>query len=37
MNNNPGCLKVLFHTVLVLVTGGLWGIWLLVRYLLKNR
>lgn len=28
--------KVLWNVFLVLVTGGLWGIYLLVKYLLKN-
>ena len=29
-------LKVLFHTAMVLITGGLWLIVLLVRFLVKN-
>ena len=37
MNEKPGCGLVLFHTVLVVFTGGLWGIWLVVRHILKNR
>ena len=27
--------KVLLHTFLVFVTGGIWGVVLIVRYLLK--
>ena len=36
-DNNPGCLTILFHVILVCATGGLWGVWLIVRHLLKNR
>lgn len=31
----PGA--VLFHLFLIFVTGGLWLIWLVVRFLLDNR
>jgi hypothetical protein len=36
MNKRPGCLAVTFHFVLTLLTGGLWLIWLLIRYLLTR-
>lgn len=28
--------KVLFHTFMVIVTGGIWGIGLIVWYILKH-
>lgn len=28
--------KVLLHTFLVFATGGIWGVVLIVRYLIKN-
>ena len=28
-------LKILLHTLLVFATGGIWGVVLIVRYLLK--
>lgn len=33
--NKVGFGKVLFHTFLVIITGGLWGMILIVRALLK--
>ncbi len=33
----PGCLTVLFHFALTMATGGLWLIWLLIRFLLSER
>lgn len=30
-------MKVLMHLILTFVTGGLWLIFLLVRYLVKNK
>lgn len=29
-------LKVLFHTSMILITGGIWGIGLVVWYILKH-
>lgn len=29
-------LRVLFHTALICLTGGLWGLFLVVKFLLKN-
>jgi len=29
-------MKVLFHLVMTFLTGGLWLVYLLVRYLVKN-
>lgn len=33
---NRGCLLTLLDVVLVVLTGGLWLIWILVRYLRNN-
>lgn len=33
---SPGVLNILFHTLLVFITGGLWLIWLVVRFLRNN-
>lgn len=30
-------MKVLMHFILTLITGGLWLVFLLVRYLVKNK
>lgn len=35
-NNKPGCLYVLLNVFLVFITGGLWLIWLIVKYLMHN-
>lgn len=32
----PGALEILFHCFLVFITGGLWLIWLVVRFLRNN-
>lgn len=34
--NDPGCLSVLLNVFLVFITGGLWLIWLIVKYLMRN-
>lgn len=34
--NSPGCLSVLLNVFLVFITGGLWLIWLIVKYLMRN-
>lgn len=31
-----GCLGVLFDFVMVLLTGGLWFIWIIIRFLRNN-
>ena len=31
-----GCLGVLFDFVMVLLTGGLWFIWIVIRFLRNN-
>jgi hypothetical protein len=28
--------RVLFHFIMTLITGGLWLVWLLIRFLLAN-
>lgn len=35
-NKERGCLLTLLDFVLVLLTGGLWLIWILIRYLRNN-
>lgn len=34
--NKQGCLKTLLDLILVILTGGLWLIWILIRYLRNN-
>lgn len=34
--NKQGCLKTLLDVVLVFATGGLWLIWIIVKYLRNN-
>ncbi len=36
MKNNVGCLTTILNVFLVFITGGLWLIWLIVKYLLRN-
>ena len=31
-----GCLVVLFDFIMVLLTGGLWFIWIIIRFLRSN-
>lgn len=33
---SPSALNILFHCFLVFITGGLWLIWLVVRFLRNN-
>lgn len=35
MNKKANPLKVLFHIFLIFITGGLWGLYLIVRALVK--
>lgn len=35
-DNKQGCLKTLLDFILVFLTGGLWLIWILIRYLRNN-
>jgi hypothetical protein len=30
-------MRVLFHFIMTIITGGLWLIWLLIKYILDNR
>jgi hypothetical protein len=30
-------MRVLFHFIMTIITGGLWLVWLLIKYLLDNR
>ena len=34
--NKQGCLMTLLDFILVILTGGLWLIWILIRYLRNN-
>lgn len=34
--NKQGCFKTFLDLVLVILTGGLWLIWILIRYLRNN-
>ena len=36
MKKKRGCLGLIFDFVLTLLTGGLWLIWILIRYLRNN-
>lgn len=36
MDNKPGCLSILLNVILVFVTGGIWGVWLIVKYIMSN-
>lgn len=33
MNNNYGCANILFDLVMTVITGGLWLIWIAVKFL----
>lgn len=35
-NRSPGCMSILLNVILVFVTGGIWGVWLIVKYLIRN-
>lgn len=30
-------MRVLFHFIMTIITGGLWLVWLLIKYILDNR
>jgi hypothetical protein len=30
-------MRILFHFVMTIATGGLWLLWLLIRYLINDR
>nr|DAH12816.1 MAG TPA: hypothetical protein [Caudoviricetes sp.] len=34
--NKQGCLKTFIDFILVISTGGLWLLWILIRYLRNN-
>lgn len=37
MNNKYGIMNFLFDVFMVVITGGLWIIWIFVREMRKNR
>ena len=36
-NGSPSIFLVLFHLFLVIITGGLWGVGLLIWYVLRKK
>jgi len=33
MNKNYGCLNILFDLFMIIITGGLWIIWIVIKFL----